>query len=129
MFHFSEFELFLASDFTDLYDWFEVRSIQGLTKAESVSLNDSKVRIHSFVSYSPKDVLRQCEYKPYMYLNHDMINELTIQESAFIIMGACVKLSRILASGEDDDEIFEFAESLALAIADELHFPNVYMKI
>lgn len=129
MLPYKEFELFLSNDFTDLYDWFEVKSIQGLTKAESVALMQHKQRIQSFVNYSPKDVLRECEHKPYMYLNRDMINKLSVHESSFIIMGACLQMAKILASGSDEDAIYSFAESLALNITDDLNYPEVYMRL
>ena len=128
MLPYKEFELFLSNDFTDLYDWFEVKSIQGLTKAESVALMQHKQRIQSFVNYSPKDVLRGCEHKPYMYLNREMINDLSVHESSFIIMGACLQMAKILASGSDEDKIYSFAESLALNITD-LNYPEVYMRL
>ena len=130
-FPFQEFELFLTPDVTDIYDWFEVGTLNGLTKAEMSYAQTSQDRfVSSLVNYHPKDVLKDCSYKPFFYLNSEAVNELPIHEVAIIIHRAAIRLSAMLCEGiEDAHKLEEFAESISIAVCDELNMPTVYMKI
>lgn len=129
MFPYAEFELFLGNDFSHIYDWFDITLIEGLTKAEAVHMQNTKHKIHSYVNYHPNDVHKDCSYKPYLYLNIDMLNDLDICQSSLIIYGATLRLASIISEGCELYKQIDFAQSIAETIQDDLNFPKVYMKI
>jgi len=127
---FKEFELFLGKDFTGLFDWFQLTQLNGVTRAEVCHMQTTTEHyIHTFVDYHPTDTFKELEYKPYMYVNSNMINDLPIYESSIYISQACQKMAQILSDGVEPELIEEFGSSLSLAVMDELHYPDVFMKI
>ena len=128
---FSEFDMFLGPNVTDVYDWFGVDILGGVMKSDVIAVQKMEDKyIHSMVNYHPNDVLHDCSYKPYFFLNRDVINSMPINEIMIIIHSAATRLAAILCEGFTDlERVEEFAYDLSLAISNEINMPEVYMRI
>lgn len=127
---FSEFDMFLGTDVAEVYDWFGVEFLNGVSKSDVIAVQKMQDKyIHSMVNYHPNDVLYDCSYKPYFFLNRDVINAMPINEIMIIVHAAATRLASILCDGFDEvDKVEEFAYDLSLAICNEINMPEVYMR-
>jgi len=124
---FTEFDMIVSSNISDLFQWFGVDEIHGLMKSDAIQKD-----IQSMVHYHPNDTSASLTYKPFIYFNTHHLSNIPIHETSMIIFEATQRLSEILCEGYTETETREvssFTQSLCLNIMDELKFPDVYHRI
>tara|TARA_R110000751_G_scaffold76140_1_gene153192 strand:+ start:7644 stop:8042 length:399 start_codon:yes stop_codon:yes gene_type:complete len=125
-----EFDLFLSGDVKDLFQWFGVNHLCGVTYAEAIFMDKFKEGFCSMVHYHPEDKNKSFKMKPFMFLNTHELSNISIHESALMIQGASFEMVQLLSGYEcGNDETFERAEKMCITIITQLNFPKVFHRI
>ena len=99
---FTEFDLIVATNISDLFQWFGVTDIHGLVIGEAIDKD-----IDSMVHYHPNDTSASLTYKPFIFLNSQSLSNLPIHESSMIIFEASQRLSELLCEGYTETQTRE----------------------
>jgi len=128
---FNEFNVILSPEVSDLFKWFGVNSLSGITFAEAKFMDEASEQFDSMVNYHPEDKNKDLRCKPYIYLNSHVLSNKPIHESTMVVHHASMKLSRILVEGGDInyDQIYKFGEAICLYLLEELQYPNVFHRV
>ena len=128
---FTEFDLIISTEVSDVFKWFGVNSLAGFTFAESKFMDQHNEGFDSMVNYHPQDKENELKSKPFMFLNSKALSNKPIHESTLIVHHASMKMSRILMEGSDVDydKIYNFGEAICLDVLDELNFPEVFHRV
>mgnify|MGYP003647011257 FL=1 len=128
---FTEFDLIISNEVSDIFKWFGVNSLAGITFAEAKFMDQHNEGFDSMVNYHPDDKEMDLKNKPFIFLNSQALSNKPIHESTLVIHHASMKISRILVEGSDInyDNIYNFGEAICLDVLDELNFPEVYHRV
>jgi hypothetical protein len=128
---FNEFDMIVSAEVSDIFKWFGVNSLAGVTFAEANFMDEYKEQFDSMVNYHPNDTNKSLEYKPFIYLNTHVLSNKPIHESVMVVHHASMKLSRILTEGSDVnyDQIYKFGEAICMDVLDELNYPEVFHRV
>lgn len=125
-----DFDLILSADVRDIFKWFGVNSLSGVTYAEATFMEQFNEGFCSMVNHHPEDVENTLQRKPFIFLNTKELTNVTIHESAIIIQRASFQMSTMLKEESDSlDEIYDKSEDICFMLIDELKFPKVFHKI
>jgi len=128
---FNEFDMIVSTEVSDIFKWFGVNSLAGVTFAEANFMDEYNEQFDSMVNYHPNDKNKSLEYKPFIYLNTHILSNKPIHESVLVVHHASMKLSRILTEGSDVnyDQIYKFGEAICMDVLDELNYPEVFHRV
>tara|TARA_R100001510_G_C7656866_1_gene217501 strand:- start:7706 stop:8104 length:399 start_codon:yes stop_codon:yes gene_type:complete len=127
---FPDFDLIISDDVRDIFKWFGVNSLCGVTYAEATFMNQFQEGFCSMVDHHPEDKEKSLERRPFMYLNTTKLMDLEITLAVLIIQNTSFKLSYLMSDKDSSlDEVYSHSENVSVQILDKLKFPKVFHRL
>ena len=127
---FPDFDLIISDDVRDIFKWFGVNHLCGVTFAEATFMNQFQEGFCSMVDHHPEDKKKSLERRPFMYLNTTKLMDLEITQAVLIVQNTSFKLSYLMSDEQSTlDEVYSESENVSVQILEKLKFPKVFHRL